>query len=67
MPARLAIRLFGAMQVSDGLAVWSIVEESDILSKNEIVISFCLAWQVIFFGKLIYTCICIYLYIYIHI
>lgn len=42
MPARLAIRLFGAMQVSDGLAVWSIVEESDILSKNEIVIFF--AW-----------------------
>ena len=63
MPARLAIRLFGAMQVSDGLAVWSIVEESDILSKNEIVIFFCLAWQVIFFGKLIYT----YVYIYIHI
>ena len=28
MPTRLAIRLFSAMQVSDGLAVWSIVEES---------------------------------------
>jgi len=34
MPARLAIRLFGAMQVSDGLAVWSIVEELRAIMKR---------------------------------
>ena len=28
MPTRLAVRLFSAMQVSDGLTIWSIVEES---------------------------------------
>lgn len=27
MPTRLAVRLFSAMQVSDGLTIWSIVEE----------------------------------------
>lgn len=34
MPSRLAVRLFSAMQVSDGLTIWSIVEELRSCTKR---------------------------------